>query len=212
MKISRSRSSSTPSSSDARRRRSSRARAASASSAERGVEAGAAAQRVDRLEAAGRHQPGARIGGHAVARPLLERRGEGVVQRLLGAVEVAEQADQRREHAARLGAVDGVEPSPWPRGRVLRPCGVVLDRHALELHDRPHLDRCRSCADGILRGDLDRVVQVLARRSGRSRRAAPSSRQTGRRWSRPCPLRTRTVVAVCDRLQRLAGQVVAALA
>ena len=75
---------------------------------QRGVEAGPAAQRVDRLEAAGGDQPGPRVGRHAVARPLLDRRGEGVVQRLLGEVEVAEQADERGEHAARFGAVDGV--------------------------------------------------------------------------------------------------------
>ena len=67
--------------------------------------------RVDRLEAAGRDEPGARIGGHAVARPLLERGGEGVVQRLLGEVEVAEQADQGGEDAARVGAVDRVDGS-----------------------------------------------------------------------------------------------------
>ena len=44
----------------------------------------------------------------AVARPLLERRAESVVQRLLGEVEVAEQPDQRGEYAARFGAIDGV--------------------------------------------------------------------------------------------------------
>ena len=65
--------------------------------------------RVDRLEAAGRNQPGARVGRHALARPLLDRRGERVVQRLLGEVEVAEQADQRGEDAARLGAVDRLD-------------------------------------------------------------------------------------------------------
>ena len=46
--------------------------------------------------------------GHAVARPLLERRPERVVQRFLGDVEVAEQADQRGEHAPRLGDIDGI--------------------------------------------------------------------------------------------------------
>ena len=49
------------------------------------------------------------LAGHAVARPLLERGRERVVQRLLGEVEVAEQADQRGEHAARLGAIDLVD-------------------------------------------------------------------------------------------------------
>ena len=32
--------------------------------------------------------------------------GEGIVNRLLGAFEIAEEADQRGEHAARVGAVD----------------------------------------------------------------------------------------------------------
>ena len=72
------------------------------------VETLAPAHAVDRLEASGRHQPRARIGGHAVARPLLQRRPEGVVQRFLGDVEVAQQADQRGEHAARVGEVDGI--------------------------------------------------------------------------------------------------------
>jgi len=35
----------------------------------------------------------ARIGGHAIARPLLQRRPESVVQRFLGEIEVAQQAD-----------------------------------------------------------------------------------------------------------------------
>ena len=85
------------------------------------IEARAPADAVDRLEAAGRHEPGPRIGGHAVARPLLERGAEGVVQRLLGEVEVAEQADQRGEDAARLGAVDGVR-------RRARVCGLIVAR------------------------------------------------------------------------------------
>ena len=41
--------------------------------------------------------------------PLRGGRGEGVVQRLLGQLEAAEQADQGREHTAALGAVDGLE-------------------------------------------------------------------------------------------------------
>ena len=83
------------------------------------VEPGAPADAVDGLEAAGRNQPRPRIGGHAIARPLLERGAESVVQRLFGEVEVAEQADQRGEDAARLGAVDGVHHLPHPFGSVL---------------------------------------------------------------------------------------------
>jgi len=73
------------------------------------VEAGAAAEPVDCLEASGRNQPGHRIGRDAVARPLLGGRGEGVVQALLGEIEAAQQADQRRQHAPTLGAVNGAD-------------------------------------------------------------------------------------------------------
>ena len=72
------------------------------------VETRAPPHAVDRLETSGRHQPGARIGGHAVARPLLQRRPEGIVQRFLGDVEVAQQADQRGEHTAGVGEIDGI--------------------------------------------------------------------------------------------------------
>ena len=87
--------------------------------AERSVEAGAAASGVDGLEASGRDQPGARIGGHAVARPLLHRRHERLVHRLLGAVEVAEQPDERGQDTARLGAIDRFDG----RSRVHHPTG-----------------------------------------------------------------------------------------
>jgi hypothetical protein len=45
-----------------------------------GVETGATAQGVDRLETAGGHQPRERVVGDAVAGPLLQRRAEGVVR------------------------------------------------------------------------------------------------------------------------------------
>jgi hypothetical protein len=72
------------------------------------IEPRAAAHAVDRLEASGGHEPRARIRRHAFARPLLESGPERVVQRFLGDVEVAEQADQRREDAAGIGEIDGV--------------------------------------------------------------------------------------------------------
>ena len=65
----------------------------------RSVEAGAAAHGVDCLEAAGRDEPRARIVGQPFVRPLLDRRRKGVVHRLFGAIEIAEQADQGRQHA-----------------------------------------------------------------------------------------------------------------
>ncbi len=84
----------------------------------RGVEAGAAADAVDGLEAAGRNQPRPGVGGHAIPRPLLERRREGIVQRVLGEVEVAEHADEGGEDAARVGAVDRVHRLARLFGRV----------------------------------------------------------------------------------------------
>src|SRR5439155_16731840 len=75
----------------------------------RGVEPGTTAHGVDGLEAAGGDEPGARIGRHALARPLLDRRGEGFVQRLLCEFEAAEQTDERGEDAARFSSVDRVD-------------------------------------------------------------------------------------------------------
>ena len=38
--------------------------------------------------------------------PAIERSGKRVVQRLLGKLEITEEANQRREHASRVGSVD----------------------------------------------------------------------------------------------------------
>ena len=63
----------------------------------RRIEPGASSHRVDGLEPARRNEPRAGIGGHALLRPLLERSTEGIVQRVLGQLEVAEQPDQGRK-------------------------------------------------------------------------------------------------------------------
>src|SRR5690606_10390921 len=57
------------------------------------------------LEAAGRHQPRPRISRYAVARPLRQRGGKGIVQRFFSQLEIAEQSDQCREHPARFLSV-----------------------------------------------------------------------------------------------------------
>ena len=75
---------------------------------QRRIEPSAPPETVDGFEPARRHEPRPGVGGHTVPRPTLDRRGEGVMQRLLGEVKVAEQADQGGENATRLGAVDGV--------------------------------------------------------------------------------------------------------
>lgn len=96
--------------------------------AERRVEAGAPAQAVDRLEAAGGDQLGARMVGHAVPGPALDRGRERVVHRLLGQVEIAEQADEGGQHAARLGAVDGVHHLPRPAARAVAQPNTMTGR------------------------------------------------------------------------------------
>ena len=74
------------------------------------VEARRAAQAIDRFEASGRDEPRARVVGNAVARPRLERGRKRIMQRLLCAIEVAEQTDERREHAPRIGSINRVDP------------------------------------------------------------------------------------------------------
>jgi len=74
--------------------------------AQRGIEPRVPPQLVDRLESSGRDQPRARVLRHAFARPRVERRRERVVHRFLGPIEIAEQPNQRGQHAARIGSVD----------------------------------------------------------------------------------------------------------
>ena len=59
-----------------------------------------AADAVDGFAAACGYQPRPRVLRYAVARPLLQRGTEGFMQRLLSGGEIAEQANQRCEHAA----------------------------------------------------------------------------------------------------------------
>ena len=65
------------------------------------------ANAVDRAVARGRQQPRPRLRGRSLARPALGRDREGVLRGLLGELEVAEEADQAREHAAPL-VVEGL--------------------------------------------------------------------------------------------------------
>jgi len=60
---------------------------------------------VDGPIAAGADQPCARVGRNAVALPLRHRDRERVLQRLLGHIEVAEEADERCERSSRLLAI-----------------------------------------------------------------------------------------------------------
>jgi hypothetical protein len=67
-----------------------------------------AAQPVDRPVARADRDPGRRVVRHARARPALERDEERVLDRLLGAVEVAERPRQRGDRLSRLAAEQAV--------------------------------------------------------------------------------------------------------
>ena len=67
-----------------------------------GLQRALAAQAVDRLVARDPRDPGAGVVRDAVARPALERDDERLLHRLLGGVEVAEDADQGRDRPSRL--------------------------------------------------------------------------------------------------------------
>ena len=62
------------------------------------------ADAIDRPVARRRHEPGARAGRRSLAWPALRRDREGLLRGFLGEVEVAEEADQRGQHAPPLVA------------------------------------------------------------------------------------------------------------
>jgi hypothetical protein len=76
----------------------------------------ASAQPVDGPVPRGRRDPGARVVRYTPNRPCLERGDERFLDGLLGEVEVAEDADERRDRAARFGAKQAVDD--LVRGRV----------------------------------------------------------------------------------------------
>jgi hypothetical protein len=98
-----------------------------------------AAQTVDRAVAGRDRQPRARIGRRAVPGPALGRDRERLLSRLLGEVEIAEEADQAREDAAPLVTEDLLE-------------------QRLPLHQRPHLDRAAHPRGRDARRDHERRI------------------------------------------------------
>ena len=70
-----------------------------------------AAQVVDRTVPSGRRDPSARVGRQAVRRPLAQRDGEGLLNRILGDVDVAENPDQSGHRAPGLLAEDPADVS-----------------------------------------------------------------------------------------------------
>src|SRR5262249_46224120 len=67
------------------------------------------AHAVDRRVASGRDDPAGRVPRLALDRPALERTRVGVLQRVLGELEVAEDANQRCEDSSVLLAKDGFD-------------------------------------------------------------------------------------------------------
>jgi hypothetical protein len=70
-----------------------------------------APQTIDRAVAGDPRDPGARVVGGAVGRPALECDDERLLNRLLGEIEVAEDADQRRDRPPRLAPEQAVDDS-----------------------------------------------------------------------------------------------------
>ena len=72
------------------------------------VEAGAPAHAIDGLEACRRNQPGPRFVRNARLEPGIERGSERLVHGLFGEIQISEEAHERRQHPARLRAVESV--------------------------------------------------------------------------------------------------------
>ena len=101
-----------------------------------------ATQAVDRAVAGRDRQPRARIGRRAVARPALGGSRERLLRGFLGEIEVAEEADQAREHTAPLVAEDLLE-------------------QRLPLHQWPYLDCAAHSRGRDTRGELERRIEIV---------------------------------------------------
>ena len=117
------------------------------------AEGGAAAELVEGLVPADLDQPGAGVGRRRLG-PGGGGGGEGLLQPLLGQVEVADQADQRGQ---RLGAVaaegvfdsQGVRPSRRPRCGLLRMTGIGDTNHTRHGEERARRARVSNHAPHI---------------------------------------------------------------
>ena len=131
-----------------------------------------AAQAVDRPPPRGGRDPGARVGRHAVAPPRRDRRRERVLHRVLGELEVAGLADQRRPARRPLlaeRALDGgrTTASAATRGGAASSDSVGAGRRAVV---RPLARRAATGrtsivpqrAVGMPRGVRERLVEVGA--------------------------------------------------
>jgi uncharacterized protein DUF6596 len=131
----------------------------------RRVEPGAPPYRVDGLEPARRNEPCAEICGHTLFRPSLERSTEGIVQRVLGQLEVAEQTDQCGENPARLRTVNRVHTLANLFRSVITHRRLSLDagaaHRAREGEDSRRAHPGIRCRPAELPDRLDTVLQVI---------------------------------------------------
>ena len=101
-----------------------------------------AAQAVDRAVARGAHDPAARVGRDAVARPALERDRERLLHRLLGAGRSRRGCGSgSRPPAPTRAGTGGRRPRRGLLAAEPPPLLRVLGAGGLVVHDRPHLDR-----------------------------------------------------------------------
>ena len=75
-----------------------------------------AAEMIEGAPLGGRHQPGARVGGNALARPLLQRRNQRLLRELLGQPDIAHDAGQPGDQLGLLDAPDSVDRAVCRRG------------------------------------------------------------------------------------------------
>ena len=161
----------------------------------------APAHAVERDVAPDQDEPGGGIARRAVARPGLQRAQAGVLERLLGGVEVAEIAQQRAERLGTRGGERGVDPgrrrsrrgrSPrpkqaraggshrrrrgWPRARSRATLERLLERRAVDDVE----------AEQLLLGLGERAVDDQ-RRSCPCAAWSPRWSASGARPARACP-------------------------
>ena len=155
-----------------------------------------AAEAVDRAVLCGRHQPRARIVGHARQRPLFERGDQRVLREILGEADVADDARQPRDDLRRFDAPDGVDRSAHVcagrSGLSISPREFAMSvgsRHGSQSHQRDPLwqglDR-RGDYFLALAATCDRSFSSAARASGvNADRSPPPRRCAGSRPRRP---------------------------
>ena len=164
------------------------------------------------------------IRGHAFARPLFERRPEGVLQRFLSDVEVAQQPDQRRQHTTGLGLVDRVHRlmnligrlhrarSDHLRGGRRKPADgqdLKADTYGYSWHGRtrrPETDTTTNTCSMVERGwtTLDSSAPQ-PRESGVQRGLSASMAMTRRVWSSAASAPRRTPRSRRQRARRPRG-------